>query len=562
MADRTPVQRSLRRGSSVSSILEPGDTTEAPVSAGGSDPGQGRRWSRPGTSKNRQSDIADIGADKKSTDIHDSNNKNNENGGDDGINSNNKNDYDNSNNNNNSNTIRSSNNNEINREVDWSIPDSVHPSQETAQASLPAQLDLTTSREHNGQQSTLHQDNDFKLTEAVHGAPSISSQASTHHYLQRGSNALKPNHDFLKPKGISKGRNKFSSRLGSRRADPSRLSVMSKTSSYYHGDVVDENLLLSAARIDSTLLRLFSRSRDGEQTRKALESEDKLLPFLNYSESDLISMDAVLWRVHPMEAVHKEALEQEMSFLEEHVRPGELLRKLYMHEVLTHMDYNTIVRTEGQGERAVTRLLMKTLMRRGDKAYSSLISALRTLQYHHVCDRLQKAERELRRAMEEEKRESRFSLHTHKHLGLSTVSSRNFYHPGGVTNSALSPHLLSSSFDDHHHHPHPQQIVQDDSYTKPVDGSVEVSADHGVPPTGPIQKTALLTGRSAVLDARKLEEQLSGLDAELKALHEDVTALKTARSHSLVTGRVASNQHSDQAQGEQRVQKSGSCTIL
>ncbi|GFR87472.1 hypothetical protein ElyMa_002493900 [Elysia marginata] len=143
-------------------------------------------------------------------------------------------------------------------------------------------------------------------------------------------------------------RHKFTSRLRTGSVNlnhgVSRMSVLSKTSYYDHGDIVDENLLLSAARIDSTLLRLFSRSRDGEETKKALQTEDKLLPFLNYSDSDLISMDAVLWRVHPMESAHKETLEQEMSYLEENVKPVEILRRLYMDEVLTHMDYNTITR--------------------------------------------------------------------------------------------------------------------------------------------------------------------------------------------------------------------------
>ncbi|RUS78778.1 hypothetical protein EGW08_013462, partial [Elysia chlorotica] len=75
-----------------------------------------------------------------------------------------------------------------------------------------------------------------------------------------------------------------------------------------------------------------------------------------------------------------------------------------MDEVLTHMDYNTITRTEGQGERAVTRLLIKTLMRRGDKAFSGLMSALEAMHYSHVTQRLQSAAMKLRMAMEDEKR--------------------------------------------------------------------------------------------------------------------------------------------------------------
>lgn len=43
---------------------------------------------------------------------------------------------------------------------------------------------------------------------------------------------------------------------------------------------------------------------------------------------------------------------------------------------------------EGQGDRAVTRLLIKTLQRRGEKAYPSLTNALLGSNYAFVCERL------------------------------------------------------------------------------------------------------------------------------------------------------------------------------
>ena len=180
-----------------------------------------------------------------------------------------------------------------------------------------------------------------------HGPVSHVSGRTPVHHLGRSQDLTAFKKSSNTPRA-SRNRFKFGSRLEmeSLKSGPcrSRMSILTKSSFYNHGDIVDENLLLSAARIDSTLLRLFSRSRDGEGTKKALETEDKLLPFLNYSDSDLISMDAVLWRVHPMESTHKETLEQEMDYLEENIRPVDVLRRLYMDEVLTHMDYNTISR--------------------------------------------------------------------------------------------------------------------------------------------------------------------------------------------------------------------------
>ena len=191
----------------------------------------------------------------------------------------------------------------------------------------------------------------LQVTNPSNGRTSAVSNRTAVHHLG-GSRDFGPSHRMLSrnaTRASTDNKSKFAfSRMGRSSVKPdavaSRMGALSKTSSYYHGDIVDENLLLSAARIDSTLLRLFARSRDGDGTKKVLETEDQLLPFLNYSDSDLISIDAVLWSVHPMESAHKETLEQEMAYLEENVKPVEILRRLYMDEVLTHMDYNTITR--------------------------------------------------------------------------------------------------------------------------------------------------------------------------------------------------------------------------
>ncbi|XP_059170558.1 uncharacterized protein LOC131952079 [Physella acuta] len=329
----------------------------------------------------------------------------------------------------------------------------------------------------------------------------------------------------------------------------SKTAPLLNTTSYYHGDFIDENLLISATKLDSTLIRLFSQTRDKHNDLENRASDDKLIPYLNYLESDLISMDAVLWRVHPMEAAHKETLEQELPFIEGNIQPREVIRDLYQDEILTHMDFTQFTRTEGQGERAVNRLLVKTLQRRGDKAYPAFVGVLKKLDYTHVCDRLRDTEAVIRQGMKDDgsdlarRMEEENLRHLHRQMAPNT--------PFTVINT---PGYDSDTDETHR----PQ------AYTpQTVPATTELAVD----------QTQL---DSHVMDSKVLEQHLRDLSAELQALQHDVSALRTlqeSRTSEDLTLKVDADLDSQTPEVEtpeanitvdekSKSQKSGSCSIL
>ncbi|CAL1540111.1 unnamed protein product [Lymnaea stagnalis] len=390
--------------------------------------------------------------------------------------------------------------------------------------------------------------NESKTRNSITGSESVLrdvSKSKNGNSHSRLNNLSRRQMSTVHRRATSLGKHKSSTRMSRSKTIRRHLSRASMT--YYHGDIVDDNLLISATKLDSTLLRLFSHARDAKKSKDVQEPEDKLMPYLNYTESDLISMEPVLWRVFPMDSAHKETLEMEMPYIENNIEPRDVIRTLYQGEIITHMDYNQFARTEGQGERAVTRLLVKTLQRRGDKAYPAFLGALKTHDYMEVHDKLVETESKISQGMMADGRAmSRgWELNNRKAtpLGKRIVTPVIVLHTSRTNNNnEEEPNPLS----------HFENLVKLRSQTQEQDPS---GAD--------------------VMDPKDLEQHLRELSKELQALQDDVTALKSSRSPSVNTAKSAdisrnvtrapspSPDRGDiQVDPRAKSQKSSSCVVL
>lgn len=89
-----------------------------------------------------------------------------------------------------------------------------------------------------------------------------------------------------------------------------------------------------------------------------------------------------------MDPVHREVLDVNHAYLVAHLQAGDLTRTLLNDQIITNYDYEQMRRTEGQGLKAMNRLLLLTLRRRGGAAYAGLHKALRQVGQDDVCETL------------------------------------------------------------------------------------------------------------------------------------------------------------------------------
>nr|KAG5712397.1 hypothetical protein BaRGS_023976 [Batillaria attramentaria] len=97
-----------------------------------------------------------------------------------------------------------------------------------------------------------------------------------------------------------------------------------------------------------------------------------------------------------MDPVHREVLDINHAYLVTHMHGGDLLRCLLNDNIINNYDYEQLRRTEGQGTKAVNRLILLTLRRRGKAAYAGLHKALRQADQDDVCETLLDTELALR----------------------------------------------------------------------------------------------------------------------------------------------------------------------
>ncbi|KAK0051461.1 ankyrin repeat and KH domain-containing protein 1, partial [Biomphalaria pfeifferi] len=342
---------------------------------------------------------------------------------------------------------------------------------------------------------------------------SASKESDENKYIRISSSK---DHRTAAPKRVTSRVEKATNRLNRSRLTKSRtLSI-----SYNHSDIVDDDLLISASKLDNTLLRLFSNTRDTKTSKKmGSDDEDGLIPYLNYSESDLISMEPVRWRVFPMEAAHKETLEQELPYIENNVQPYGVIKTLYDDDVLTHMDFTQFSRTEGQGDRAVTRLLVKTLQRRGNKAYPAFVGALKTHDYQHVSDRLEETERAIRQGMMDDA------------VGRSMTAGSFNFKPTPPPPRKTTPIILL--------HSPPPSVPDGENSTLAYYRQL---AAQPTPP--PREKSEML-----VIDSKDLEKHLRELSRELQEIQSDVNSLRKPQETSEKTApRVSTEQPTPEVQ--------------
>lgn len=117
-----------------------------------------------------------------------------------------------------------------------------------------------------------------------------------------------------------------------------RHSSLSQRSPFINSSFLDEHLMISNSRLDSTLLRMFSQEQYPRGGALATPS------VAGAYQSDDISMAPVMWRVHPMDPIHKETLEREMSYIADNVYPMDILGDLCRNNVLTNTDYKQLNR--------------------------------------------------------------------------------------------------------------------------------------------------------------------------------------------------------------------------
>ncbi|XP_076463996.1 uncharacterized protein LOC143296105 isoform X2 [Babylonia areolata] len=77
-----------------------------------------------------------------------------------------------------------------------------------------------------------------------------------------------------------------------------------------------------------------------------------------------------------MDAVHKEVLDIHHSRLVTSLRANDVIDRLLKEEAINKYDYDQLKRTEAQGPRAMNRLLLLTLRRRGGEAFPALQRSL------------------------------------------------------------------------------------------------------------------------------------------------------------------------------------------
>ncbi|XP_055891223.1 uncharacterized protein LOC106077637 [Biomphalaria glabrata] len=362
---------------------------------------------------------------------------------------------------------------------------------------------------------------------------SASKESDENKYIRNSSSK---DHRTAAPKRVTSRVEKATNRFNRSRLTKSRtLSI-----SYNHSDIVDDDLLISASKLDNTLLRLFSNTRDTKTSKKTgSDEEDGLIPYLNYSESDLISMEPVRWRVFPMEAAHKETLEQELPYIEDNVQPYGVIKTLYDDDVLTHMDFTQFSRTEGQGDRAVTRLLVKTLQRRGNKAYPAFVGALKTHDYQDVSDRLEETERAIRQGMMDDA------------VGRSTTAGSFNFKPTPPPPRKTTPVILLHS---------PPPSVPGDGENSTLAYYRQLAAQPTPPPQ---EKSEML-----VIDSKDLEKHLRELSRELQEIQSDVNSLrKPQEAPDKTAPRVSTKQPTPEVQftkdqPQVRPQKSRACAII
>ncbi|XP_005096791.1 uncharacterized protein LOC101859780 [Aplysia californica] len=386
-----------------------------------------------------------------------------------------------------------------------------------------------------------------------------SRKIKLYNNMSSSPNGVEEGSGLLNTTTVSIERNKFTDQLYSSKMDRryvSRLNALSRGSSYYHGDIVDDNLLISATKLDSTLIRLFSDPNPQDKNYRE-QPGTLLLPYADYAQSDLISLDPVKWRVQPMRSSHKEALDHELSFIEENLTPRDLIKKLYEEEVLTLMDYNQLTRTEGQGERAVTRLLVRTLQRRGHKAYPTFVRTLENFGYNHVSNKLNETELFIRTGMEKDResyeRSSRMEQMKHQQaldFDKTFIKKSHFSPRGHIGNS--DPLIRTTP----------------DTFTTPTNGHTMMASTHS-PRRSDNNQSGLRPSVSRASSSpekigypKDIEQHLQGLNAELKALHDDVTALKTSRRQSQSAQKPSEEDTQVKKDHRDKAQKSGSCTLL
>ncbi|PVD25679.1 hypothetical protein C0Q70_13338 [Pomacea canaliculata] len=100
-----------------------------------------------------------------------------------------------------------------------------------------------------------------------------------------------------------------------------------------------------------------------------------------------------------MDPVHREVLDVNHNYLVERVCAAHVLPRLVRDDIVNDDDVKQLQRTEGQGPRAVNRLMLLTLRRRGSCAYAALHRALRDAGLDDVCDTLLDTELALREGL-------------------------------------------------------------------------------------------------------------------------------------------------------------------
>ncbi|CAL1540112.1 unnamed protein product [Lymnaea stagnalis] len=297
--------------------------------------------------------------------------------------------------------------------------------------------------------------------------------------------------------------------------------ALSTGMSYFHGDIVDDNLMISNSKLDNALLKMFSSQPSCNETSHSFAA-----PSLTHDLSDDIGMAPVMWRVHPMEAVHRETLDRETGFLADHLTPRDMIGDLYRQNVLTSADYNQLSRMEGQGDRAVTRLMVKTLQRRGHNAYPAFLNVLRQHGFHNVCERLMESERSLKNGIQQD----RSSYDRVKDWVNFERITPNGLRTSFSFNRGYSP--LSTDFNPYSIY-HTTHVTP--GYQLPLAYHMPLNLPL-TPPTYPLATNHVGSFPSRLTTPQprepiifsQLETQLEFMRKELKALHYDVFDMKSA----------------------------------
>eukprot|EP00916_Digyalum_oweni_P006085 GHVL01010475.1.p1 GENE.GHVL01010475.1~~GHVL01010475.1.p1 ORF type:complete len:297 (-),score=16.64 GHVL01010475.1:444-1334(-) len=129
-----------------------------------------------------------------------------------------------------------------------------------------------------------------------------------------------------------------------------------------------------------------------------------------------------------MDPLQLEVIDSNHTHLVASLRANDVIDWLLKEGAITRFEYDQLRRTEAQGARAMNRLLILTLRRKGGNAYPSLLRAMRSSGQDHLCDVILSSEHNIHDGIRADIHEQKFTF-AHHH---GSHEKNNGFGPGAL----------------------------------------------------------------------------------------------------------------------------------